>query len=460
MSTGRTAVIVLAAGLGTRMRSGIPKVLHNIFDRPMLSYVLDAAGGIKPSRVVIVVNKAMGNIKKALNLPPLFSTAIQKSQDGTAHAFKSALPSMKSFRGTMVIMNGDTPLITSATLRKFINRHKKAQNSVSVLSFNATDPTGYGRIVRGVGKGKAEGIVEERDARGDQKLICEVNSGVYAIETPALDLLGRIKRNAGKKEFYLTDIVGLAIRGGHRAGVYPIGTEDEFVGVNSRDDLCLAHEILRSRAVEALLKKGVSFIDSFSSHISPDARIGRDTLIYPGVFIHGNTVIGKGCTIFPNSRIVGSTLKDGAVIKDSTLVEDSIVGRGAEVGPMAHLRPGSIIGDGARIGNFVEVKKSTIGKETKAMHLSYIGDATVGGRANIGAGTITCNYDGKSKHPTTIGSHVFIGSDTQLVAPVTIGDGAYVGAGSTITRDVEPDSLAVSRTKQKNYPRYKGKRKG
>lgn len=461
MSRNKTAVVILAAGLGTRMKSSLPKVLHNIFDRPMLSYVLDSAAALGPSRIVTVINSSMGDIGEFMDFPPSASTAIQKKQDGTAHALSSALPSLGTFRGTIVIMNGDAPLVTAATLKKFLSRHRKAGNSVSVLSFHASDPKGYGRIIRGSGK-KAQplGIVEEKDANRDQRLISEVNSGVYAIETSALGLLSGIKKNKKKKEYYLTDIVDLAIRGDYSTGVYLIGGEDEFMGVNSREDLQLAHEIVRARVIDSLLSRGVSFIEGFSAHISPETRIGQDTVIYPNVFIHGKTVIGKGCTIYPNSRIVDSTVRDGAVIKDSSVIEESVVGKEAQVGPMAHLRPGTRIGPGAKIGNFVEVKKSSIGKNTKAMHLTYIGDATIGSDANLGAGTITCNYDGKSKSPTTIGNRVFIGSDTQLVAPVTIGDGAYVGAGSTITRDVKPETLAVSRTKQKNYPRFKRGRKG
>jgi len=459
MSRNDTSIVILAAGLGTRMKSRTPKVLHKVFDRPMLSYVIDTATGLKPATIIAVVNKSFEKLDSFMPLPGNLKTVIQATQDGTAHALKSALPSLKSFKGTIAIMNGDTPLITSSTLRKFISSHKKSGNAISVLSFHAPDPYGYGRILRGP-KGVPEGIVEEKDASKEQKRITEVNSGVYALETTALSLLSNIKKNPKKNEYYLTDIIGLAIDKGLTTGVYPIGAEDEFIGVNSREDLLAAHEIMRTRIVDSLLKKGVTFIDSFTAHISPDSSIGSDTLIYPNVFIHGKTTIGKGCTVFPNSRIVDSTIKDGAVIKDTTLIEESVVGRDAHVGPMAHLRPGSAIGDGARIGNFVEVKKSNIGRNTKAMHLSYIGDAEVGSGSNIGAGTITCNYDGRRKHRTTIGKGVFIGSDSQLVAPVKVGDDAYIGAGSTITKNVEAKALAVSRTKQKNYPDYKRERKG
>ena len=452
MSAKSIAVVILAAGLGTRMKSKTPKVLHHIFDRPMVSYVLDSTEALKPQKTILTVNSSLNDIADKIDMPPKTVVAIQKNQRGTADALKSALSALKGFKGTVIVTNGDTPLVTGKSLKKFASRHKKAKNSISVLSFNAANPTGYGRIVRGA-KNIPLGIVEEKDASADEKLIREVNSGIYAIEPDAIKLLSKIKLNKKKKEYYLTDIIALALKGNMKVGVYASDDEDEFTGINSRKDLLLATEIMRSRRVDDLMVKGVTFIDSFTAYIGPDVKIGADTVIYPNVYIHGSTKIGRGCSIFPNSRIVDSTIKNGAIIKDSTLIEQSTVGREAQVGPMAHIRPLSIIGDRAKIGNFVEIKKSTIGKGAKASHLSYIGDATVGSEANIGAGTITCNYDGKRKFATTIGKDVFIGSDTQLVAPVTLGDGAYVGAGSTITRDVPPGALAVSRTKQKTYKR-------
>lgn len=462
MSRADTAIVILAAGLGTRMKSATPKVLHRIFDRTMLSYVIEATDGLKPRKMVIVANSM---IKKTLtedkSLPGHAIVTVQKEQKGTANALRCALPSLKGFgKGTILVANGDSPLLTPSTLRKFVSRHRRAGNSISMLSFMSSNPFGYGRILRDA-RGKALGVVEEKDATAEEKLIYEVNSGVYAIDAGALGLTAKIRKNAKKGEFYLTDIVSLAIKSGLGVGVYPIGDEDEFLGVNSRRELLVAYEAMRSRIVDSLMEKGVTFIDSYSSYVGPDVKIAPDTVIYPNVFIHGKTTIGKGCTIFPNARIVDSTLKNGVIIKDACLIEGSVVETDAQVGPMAHLRPLSVIGRGARVGNFVETKKTTIGKGAKAMHLSYLGDATVGQEANIGAGTITCNYDGKSKFPTSIGNRAFIGSDTQLVAPVTIGDGAYVGAGSTITKDVEPGALAVSRKKQKNYPRRSsGKNKG
>jgi len=454
------SVIILAAGLGTRMKSSRPKVMHTIFDRPMLQYSIDTATGMKPTAVVLVVNSAFDAYKAELSLPSNVSFAIQKEQKGTAHALISALPSLKkSGKDTIIVTTGDTPLITPATLKSFLGLHRKSRNAISVLSFEAQDPHGYGRIVRSQ-NGRAAAIVEEKDATHEERHIHEVNSGVYAIEPDALALLKSIKVNKLKGEFYLTDLLSLAISKGMKADVYCAGEEEEFHGINSREDLAMAFEIMRMRKTRALMESGVTVMDPYSTYIAPDTIIGPDTIIYPNVFIHAGSEIGRGCTIYPNCRIKASQIMDGAEIYDSSIIEKSKVGRGAHVGPFGRIRPDSDIADGAHIGNFVEIKKSRIGKGTKAMHLSYIGDAEIGAGANIGAGTITCNYDGINKHKTTIGDSVFIGSDTQLVAPVTVGKGAYVGAGSTITKDVEPDSLAVSRTRQTNYKDWaKGRKK-
>ena len=453
----KTACIILAAGLGTRMKSTLPKVLHPIYDRPMLDYVLESARALKPSKTIVVVNSHFDT--GSFELPKGVRYAIQKQQKGTADAVSAGVSALgKSFRGTALILNGDTPLVLPATLRKFLRKHAKSKNSLSVLSFSAYDPTDYGRILRNE-EGRALGIVEEKDATDEQRDICEVNSGVYAMAPAALALLRSIKVNRKKGEYYLTDIVGLAIKRKLSTGVYCQGDEEEFLGINSRIDLARAHEALRIKKVRDLLEGGVTLIDPASVYVAPGVKVGRDTTIYPNVFIHGQTSIGKGCTIFPNVRIFDSTIKDGAVIRDACIIEESTVGRNAEAGPMAHLRPGTTIGSGAKVGNFVEIKKSTLGAGTKAMHLSYVGDATVGRGANIGAGTITCNYDGKHKHRTVIGDGVFIGSGTQLVAPVSIGKDSYVGAGSTITKDVPGGSLAISRSRQKTLKGLPGKKK-
>lgn len=447
--------VILAAGLGTRMKSASPKVLHPLFDRPMLSYTVDAVRSLGAASVIVVTGKEQGPFKEAIPSFTGLRFAVQKDQKGTADALRSALGSTgKSFRGTVLVTTGDTPLLTSATLKKFLSLHRRRKSAISVLSFKADDPAGYGRIVRGV-RGAAQRIVEEKDASPSEKAIHEVNSGVYAIETRAMTYLQKIKINPLKKEYYLTDIVDIAISNGEHVGVHCVGVESEFMGVNTRAELMQAHKLMSRRTVYSLMERGVSFVDADSVYISPQVEIGPDTMVYPGVFLHGNTQVGKHCCILPNVRIVDSTIRDGAIIKDGSVIESSSVGRKAQVGPYAHIRPESVIEDNAKVGNFVETKKSIIGKGSKAMHLSYIGDASLGSSVNIGAGTITCNYDGTSKHRTRIGDGVFIGSDTQLVAPVTIGDGAYIGAGSTITQDVPAGMLALSRVRQFHIKRKK-----
>jgi bifunctional UDP-N-acetylglucosamine pyrophosphorylase/glucosamine-1-phosphate N-acetyltransferase len=302
-------------------------------------------------------------------------------------------------------------------------------------------------------------IVEDKDATPEQKNIREVNSGVYAIKPAVMNLLSKIKINKKKGEYYLTDILEIAAKEGLNTGVYCLPAETELLGVNTRQELSKAEKIHLGRTIKELTEKGVVFVNSDSVYIHTSVKVGRETLIYQNVFLEGNTRVGSGCTIYPNVRLKDSTIGNRAVIKDSSVIEESTVSQNAQVGPFAHLRPGSFIGPRAMIGNFVEIKKSTIGENTKASHLSYIGDATLGKNVNIGAGTITCNYDGVSKHKTEIGDMVFVGSDTQFVAPVKIGRGAYIGAGSTITKDVPPMSLAISRTQQRNIEGWAANKK-
>lgn len=443
---GKFSCVVLAAGQGTRMKSDTPKVLHHLYDKPMLLYCLDTLAMLKPEKMVVIVAKRHKEVKDAVGNRFNVTFAVQKEQKGTAHALLQASSFVKN---TILVTNGDTPLITMATLKKFLSLHRRNKNAVSMLSFKANDPSSYGRIIRDK-HGIPVRVVEEKDASPKDKAIQEVNSGVYAIEQSAIPFLRDIRLNKKKGEYYLTDIIHVAREKDASVGVYQIGDEEEFLGINTRQDLSMAHEALRKKTVRELQEKGVLILDAGSAYIWPSVRIGRDTEIYPNVHLQGNTVIGNRCTIYPNVRIIDSRIKEGAVIKDSTLIENSNVGAGAQVGPFSHIRPESNIGESAKIGNFVEVKKSSIGRGTKAMHLSYLGDATIGKDANIGAGTITCNYDGKKKFRTVIEDGVFVGSDTQLVAPVRVGKGSYIGAGSTITKDVPAGDLAVSRADQKN----------
>ncbi|MDA8238995.1 MAG: bifunctional UDP-N-acetylglucosamine diphosphorylase/glucosamine-1-phosphate N-acetyltransferase GlmU [Nitrospiraceae bacterium] len=452
-----TACVVLAAGLGKRMRSDVPKVLHPVCGITMIECVLSAAKRFRPEKIVVVAGKHIDVIRKSLGNNEV-AFALQKEAKGTGHALLCARSELGDFRGTVLVLNGDTPLICHDTIRQLLRLHRKERNGLSVLSFEAANPQDYGRVVRDE-TGRVTSIVEDRDTDEQQKKMREVNSGVYAIDSRILYLLDRIRRNRAKGEYYLTDIVAEAYRGGVKAAAYCIGAEEDFLGVNTREELSRASMLMRKRLVKKWAGKGVSFLDADSVFIHAGVTIGRDAIIYPNVHLEGNTKIGRGTTVFPHVRIVGSEIGSGVVIKDSTLVEESKIRNGASVGPFAHVRPGCEVGPGAKIGNFVELKKAVIGRKSKASHLSYLGDATIGRGVNIGAGTITCNYDGDKKYSTVLGDGVFVGSDTQLVAPVKVGRGAYIGAGSTITKDVPAGALAISRTAQKNVEGWVKKRK-
>lgn len=457
----RLAVVILAAGVGKRMNSAVPKVLHKISGKPMLQHVVDSIAELNPVSIVVVVGRHRAEIRKSICLHdvthPRIKFITQEEPKGTGDALSKAKTALKDFKGTILVLNGDTPLITSQTLRKFLGLHCKERNEISFISFTASDPADYGRIIRDDSEDILS-IIEEKDATEIQKKITEVNSGIYAIESAALSILRKIPLNALKSEYYLTDIVGIARDENKKVDAYCIGTEVETMGINTPAELLKAQQTFRRKLVNKWLERGVRFLDPDSVFIAPDVIIGKETIIYPSVHLEGKTKIGRGCTIYPNVRIIDSHVSNGAVIKDSTLIDSSVIRAKAVIGPFAHIRPGCDIGSMAKIGNFVEIKKTIIGKRTKASHLSYIGDAYLGKDVNIGAGTITCNYDGEEKHRTIIEDNVFIGSDTQLIAPVKIGRGAYVGAGSTITKCVSPMSLALSRAEQKNIEGWAKKR--
>lgn len=450
------ACVILAAGIGKRMNSILPKVLHRVCGAPMLQYVVDAAEGLNPVKKILVVGQHHNEIKSAI-LGKGISHVTQKEPRGTGDALLSARGVLSNFKGTVLVLNGDIPLISTDTLKRFISHSKKSKDLLSVLSFIAEDPSAYGRILRD-SSGKAVKIIEHKDATQEQRKVREVNSGVYALSPDAMSLLKKIKLNKKKGEYYLTDILEIAARDGLKTGVHCADSEVELMGINTRQELLSAEWIMQTKIIDSHIRSGSRFVDPSSVHIHSGVSIGRDAVIYPNVYLEGSTRIGCGSIILPNVRIADSVIGNNAVIKDSSVIEGSVVKHGAQVGPFAHLRPGSTIGPDARIGNFVEVKKSVVGRGTKASHLSYIGDATIGKDVNIGAGTITCNYDGNKKHKTVIRDGVFIGSDTQIVAPVRIGKGAYIGAGSTITKDVPPMSLSISRSKQKNIEGWARKR--
>jgi bifunctional UDP-N-acetylglucosamine pyrophosphorylase/glucosamine-1-phosphate N-acetyltransferase len=441
------SVVILAAGRGKRMNSRKPKVLHEILGMPMLRYVIEAVKPLKPQKLIVVIGNGAEAVRKEIDDKNI-SYVVQKKLLGTGDALATAQKLLKGFKGSVLVLNGDSPLITTKTLLKtLVNNHKRNRNALSFLSFIDGSLSGYGRIIRD--KGKVTGIVEDKHATHKERMSNELNGGVYLMESGVLNHLRKIKKNASSGEYYLTDIVSVVSKAGERLNAYN-SPPAEIMGVNSRDDLYEISKILNRRNISKLMKEGVTFINLETSIVHSSVSIGRDSVIYPNTYLEGETSIGEECVIYQGTRIVGSTLGNGVTVKDSSLIEESKVGGGAVIGPFAHIRPKSDIGRHAKIGNFVEVKSSRIGEGTKASHLSYLGDSEIGRDVNIGAGTITCNYDGKNKFKTVIEPGAFIGSDTQLVAPVRVGRGAYVAAGSTVTQDVPSGALSISRGRQRN----------
>ncbi|MBI4848140.1 MAG: bifunctional UDP-N-acetylglucosamine diphosphorylase/glucosamine-1-phosphate N-acetyltransferase GlmU [Nitrospirae bacterium] len=441
------SVVILAAGKGKRMKSLLPKVLHEALGRPMLQYTIDAVKPLKPQKTVVVIGNGAEAVKKRMNGEDHLSFVVQEKLLGTGDAVSTAKKELK--KGTVLVLNGDCPLITTKTLKGLLTNHRRNKNVLSFLTFIDDSMPGYGRVLRDE-KGRVTGIVEDKHATPEEKIkFKELNGGVYVMETDVLKHLDRIKMNSSSGEYYLTDIVGIVSRAGKRLEAYVCPAE-EISGVNNREELYKISDIIKRRIIVKWMENGVTFIDPDTAFVHPSVTIGRDTVIYPNTYLEDKTRIGKNCVIYPGARISESVLGDGVTVKDNSLIEKSRVGNGSTIGPFAHLRPNSVIGRDVKIGNFVEVKKSNIGNGTKASHLTYLGDAVVGKDVNIGAGTITCNYDGKNKFTTVIENGVFIGSDSQLVAPVKIGKGAYVAAGATVTKDVPAGSLAISRSKQQN----------
>lgn len=450
------AVVVLAAGMGKRMKSDIPKVLHPVLGRPMLSYVYDAVLNLSPKRVVVVVGHGSDQVKEISDSKKI-TYATQAKQLGTGHAANSAHEALKSFKGNVLIINGDFPLITSATLKRLIQSHERKRADLSVLTTLLEDPTGYGRIKRDQ-NGNAIRIVEEKDATREERFIDEINSGTYLVKSSFLwDALKKVNRKNKQGEYYLTDIVETAHKNSLNINAQVVQDSDEVMGVNDRSELSYVESALKWRTNEKLMKSGVTIIDPEATYISPGIRIGRDTTIYPNTHIYGFSQIGANCIIGPNNWILDTKIGSGVEIKSNCYITDAILKNNISVGPFAHIRPEAQIMDGAKIGNFVEIKKSKIGTGSKVPHLSYVGDATLGKDVNIGAGTITCNYDGVNKHRTEIEDNVFIGSDTMLVAPIKVGKGATTGAGSTISKDVPEGSLAIGRARQTTIKNWKRK---
>ena len=441
------AAVVLAAGIGKRMKSRVPKVLHPVLGRPMLSYVINAVRGISPKKIIVVVGQGRGDVRESVSAKDVHF-AEQKVQLGTGHAASCARKELEGFRGNIIILNGDFPLITTKSLKHLIRRHENDRADVSFLTAEIDSPSGYGRVFRNR-KGEVERIIEEKDASPADKKITEINSGTYCVKSGFLwEALNGVRPGNRQKEFYLTDIIEIAKKGSRKIQGVLSRDGSEALGVNDRVQLSEVEALLKKRVNDSLMRAGVSLVDPGTTFISPDVEIGADSVIYPNTYIYGKTVIGRGSSIGPGVWIEDSILGNGVTVRMSTYISKALIRDKVTIGPFAHIRPEVEIMDGAKIGNFVEIKKSRIGSGSKVPHLSYVGDAVIGKDVNIGAGSITCNYDGFLKHETVIDDDVFIGSDTMLVAPVRIGKGATTGAGSTITKDVPEGALAIGRAKQ------------
>ncbi len=444
------AVVILAAGKGTRMKSDLVKVLHPVAGSAMLSYSLDLARSLKPERLVIVVGFQADLIQEKFKADDV-SFALQKEQLGTGHAVLAAKPALQGFQGRVLILSGDVPLLTEATVGRFLTSHQARQAALSVMTVELQNPRGYGRILRN-DDGSLWRITEDKDLKPGEEKISEINTGIYCVDSDFLfSALSQVTPQNAQKEYYLTDIVARA--SSEKKKVLPFRVEDslEVMGINNRVELARANQYLRKKIAEEHMLEGVTLIDPETTYIDREVKIGRDSVIHPNCHLLGKTSFGIGCLIEPGCKIANTQAGNQVTIKASSVISECRIEDHVEVGPFAHLRPGTLLREGSRIGNFVEVKKSVIGKGTKANHLTYIGDATLGEKINVGAGTITCNYDGQKKHPTVIEDGVFIGSNTALVAPVKIERNSVIGAGSTITKQVPPDTLAVARGKQVHY---------
>jgi len=442
-------VVILAAGKGTRMKSARPKVLHHVAGRPMIDYVLDAARSLSPKTITVVVGHMKELLRQGLERFPKLSFVTQEPQLGTGHAVLQTAGVLEGQDGFVLLLSGDVPLLRRHTLAELVKKHKEAGAAATLLTSNIEQPYGYGRIVRL--RGKVSRIVEERDASPVQRKIKEINSGVYVFSlAPIYDALRGLATANAQGEYYLTDLISTYRR--RKLGVETVLVEDsnEIRGINSRSELAEASRIVRQKKNEELMAAGVTIEDPATTYIEDGVVVGADTVIHPGVHLEGKTEIGQACEIHAGVRIINSKLDDRVTVQNFCVINGSRLGPGVTVGPFVHIRPENVLHESVRIGNFVELKKSVVGKGSKAGHLSYLGDAVIGEGVNIGAGTITCNYDGEQKHQTIIEDGAFIGSGSQLVAPVTVGKRAYVGSGTTVRESVPARSLAVSAGKQRN----------
>lgn len=421
----------------------------------MIDYVVNSTIMAGFESIVVVVGYRAEDAQHYLSRYPVLQFSIQKEQRGTGHAVMSAMDHLSDDCEDVVIICGDVPLLRSETLSTLIETHQRKAQSLTVLTAQVSDPFGYGRVVTDHSN-KVVRIVEETDTTSEEKQINIINTGIYCVKTKLLKaFLGDLKADNVQGEFYLTDLVEMAYKTGNPGCALEAEDTKEILGVNTRSDLARAESLIRRNIAERWMLEGVTILNPHSVFIDKTVSLGRDTVVYPNNYLLGSTTIGQECVIEPNCFIVDSSIENGVTIRTSSVLEESTIAGKSSIGPFAHLRPGADIAQGAKIGNFVEIKKSLIGEGSKVNHLTYIGDSDVGKGVNVGAGTITCNYDGKKKHKTIIGNGAFIGSNTELVAPVTVGKDALIGAGSTITRDVPDGHLAVGRARQKNLKKRK-----
>jgi bifunctional UDP-N-acetylglucosamine pyrophosphorylase/glucosamine-1-phosphate N-acetyltransferase len=443
-------VVVLAAGQGTRMRSSVPKVLHTLCGRSLLGHVLAAASAVVATETVVVVGAGREQVEEHLAaVSPRARTAFQAEQRGSGHAAAVALEALPGLEGPVLLLNGDAPLLRGSTLRALVAAHVATGEAMTVLTAEVDDPTGLGRIVRDE-QGDVRAIVEERDATPEQRAIREINAGVYVVEAADLrSALARLSTDNDQGEQYVTDVLGLLVADGKRVAGVPADDPDDVLGCNDRVELAARRRQLNDRVLDELMRSGVTVVDPRTTWVDVTASVAPDAVLHPGVQLQGGTTVAAGAEVGPDSTLVDTSVGEGASVVRSHVL-GAVIGPEATVGPFSYLRPGTRLARRAKVGAFVETKNAEVGERSKVPHLSYVGDATIGEGANIGAATVFVNYDGVAKHHTTIGDQVRIGSDTMLVAPVTVGDGAYTAAGSVITGDVPPGAMAVSRAPQRN----------
>ena len=448
--------VILAAGMGTRMKSKMPKVLHKVCGKPLSKWVIDASKAAGADKVCAVVGHKAETVKEVLG--DVCEFALQAEQKGTGHAVMQAIDVIKNSKGEVVILNGDTPLITAETINKAIEYHKNNDNQATVITAILDDATGYGRIVRD-NDGSVLKIVEQKDASEEEKKINEVNSGMYVFDAQSLVYaLDKITPNNAQGEYYLTDTLEILLSAGKKIGGYAISDNDEIRGINDRVQLNEAEKIMQKRINEYHMRNGVTMRNPESVYIEDGVEIGNDTEICQNVTIKSGTKIGSDCVIGSGSMLNRAVIHDGVDVLSSVILE-SEVDEGTHVGPFAYIRPNCHVGKEVKVGDFVELKNSNIDDGTKISHLTYIGDSDVGKRVNFGCGTVTCNYDGKKKYRTTIGDDCFVGCNTNFVSPINVGDGVYIAAGSTITEDIPENSLSIARARQVNKEGWKDKRK-